>query len=138
MTKPRRSSLVSSLSRFLPEEISIIEEKDQEVLRLCVNACELHRRRPAHELTVKVAQRQGLAGATVLRCITGFGPDGKVHTLVSLHLIEDIPVVIEIVDSAGKLDAFMGFVNEVAGEGFATRMKVAARCYGEGARRPKD
>jgi len=116
----------------------MIEEKDQEILRVCVNACELHRHRPVYELIVEEAQRRGLAGATVLKGIMGFGPDGKVHTLGSLHFIEDIPVVIEIVDGAEKLDAFIRFVNEVVREGYATRKKVASRRYREGKRSPEE
>lgn len=112
----------------------MIEEKDQEVLRVCVNACELHRHRPIYEMIVEEAQRQGLSGATVLKGILGYGPDGKMHPVRPLRLVEDLPVVVELVDTAEKLDAFMGFVNELLGEGYAIRKKVASRRYRKGER----
>ena len=114
----------------------MIEEKDLEVLRVYVNGGDLHRHRPVYELIVEEAQRQGLAGATVLKGIMGYGPDGRIHAARPLRLVEDLPVVVELVDAAEKLDVFMGFVNGVLGEGYATRKKVASRRYRKGERSP--
>lgn len=63
------------------------------------------------------AQHAGLAGATVLRGIEGFGASHHVHTLRLLSLSEDLPVVIVIVDEESRIEAFLPQLDEVIGEG---------------------
>jgi PII-like signaling protein len=66
----------------------------------------------------------GLAGATVLRGIEGFGASSVVHTSRILRLSEDLPMVIEIVDSADRIDAFLEATEAMVEEGLVTLERV--------------
>ena len=71
--------------------------------------------------------RQGLAGATVLRGIEGFGAASRIHTSRILALSEDLPLVIEIVDAAEKVEAFLAAVDDMLSEGLVTMERVEVR-----------
>jgi PII-like signaling protein len=71
----------------------------------------------------------GLAGATVLRGIEGFGADSHLHTSRILRLAEDLPVVIEIVDTAENVDRTLPALNEMVSEGMLTAEKVHVIAY---------
>jgi PII-like signaling protein len=75
-----------------------------------------------------------LAGATVLRGIEGFGAHSRLHTAKILRLSEDLPIVVEIVDTAEKIEAFLPLVDAAVGEGLATLEKVRIRFYRAGAK----
>ena len=74
-------------------------------------------------------RRQGLAGATVLRGIEGFGASSRIHTSRILSLSEDLPLVIEIVDTADKVEGFLAAVDELLTEGLVTMERVEVRAY---------
>lgn len=76
--------------------------------------------RPLPEAIVHQAHRRGLAGATVLKGIAGFGANSRVHTARILRLSEDLPVVIEIIDSAERIDAFCDWLAGEVREGLVT------------------
>ena len=84
---------------------------------------------PLYEAIVREARRRGLAGATVLRGILGFGANSRIHTTKILRLSEDLPLVIEIVDEAGKIDAFLPYLDQVIKEGLVTLEKVRIVAY---------
>jgi hypothetical protein len=71
----------------------------------------------------------GLAGATVLRGIEGFGASSVVHTSRILRLSEDLPMVIEIVDSADKIDAFLEATESMVEGGLVTLERVEILKY---------
>jgi len=71
----------------------------------------------------------GLAGATVLRGIEGFGASSVVHTARILRLSEDLPIVIELVDTAAKVDQFLEVADEMVQEGLVTVERVEIRKY---------
>lgn len=78
-----------------------------------------------HETVVHEALGRGLAGATVLRGLAGFGARARVHTAKILRLSEDLPVVVEIVDTEEAVDGFVAWVREaVAGQGMVTVEEV--------------
>jgi PII-like signaling protein len=85
-----------------------------------------------HEWIVSEARRQGLAGATVLRGILGFGAHSRLHTFKIERLSEDLPIVVEIVDTREKLEAFLGSVEGAIVEGLATLEKADVRFYRSG------
>src|SRR5574337_840940 len=87
-------------------------------------------RRPLYEAIVMAAREQRLAGATVLRGPMGFGHSSRVHTTKILRLSEDLPIVVEIVDSAEKIDAFLPVLDEMMGSGLVTIEKVQVLQYG--------
>ena len=87
---------------------------------------------PLYEWIVKRAREQGLAGATVLRGIMGFGAHSRMHTAKILRLSEDLPIVVEIVDTREKIEAFLPTIDHAIGEGLATVEKVSVRFYRAG------
>lgn len=73
-----------------------------------------------HETIVHRAHERGLAGASVFRGIVGYGARRELHTAKVLRLSEDLPVVVEIIDTAGKVDAFIPWLRETVPEGLMT------------------
>ncbi len=82
-----------------------------------------------HEWIVLEARRQGLAGATVLRGIMGFGASSRIHTAKIERLSEDLPIVVEIVDTRERLERFFDSIEGSIREGLATLEKVQIRIY---------
>ena len=94
------------------------------LLRIFVGESDRYHGRPLYEEIVLKARELGLAGATVLRGVMGFGGHSRMHTTKLLRLSEDLPLVIEIVDTSQKLDSFMPFLNEAMKDGLVNREKV--------------
>lgn len=69
-------------------------------------------------------RQKGLAGATVIRGIEGFGATSRLHTSRILRLSEDLPVVVEIVDSAERIEQVLPLLDEMVGEGMVTLEKA--------------
>ena len=103
------------------------------LLRVFIGESDRHDGKPLYEWLVLRAREQGLAGATVLPGIEGFGAHRRLHTAKILRLSEDLPIVLEIVDSREKIDAFLPTVDMAVGEGLVTLEKVAVRFYRAGA-----
>jgi uncharacterized protein len=99
------------------------------LLRVFIGESDRHDGKPLYEWLVLQAREQGLAGATVLRGIEGFGAHSRLHTAKILRLSEDLPIVVEIVDTREKIDAFLPMVDLAVGEGLVTLEKVAIRFY---------
>jgi PII-like signaling protein len=104
------------------------------LLRIFVGEGDKHEGKPLYEWLVLQAREHGLAGATVLRGIEGFGAHSRMHTAKILRLSEDLPIVVEIVDTREKIEAFMPLVDHAIAEGLATLEKVEVRFYRPGAR----
>lgn len=102
------------------------------LLRIFVGESDKHDGKPLYEWLVLKAREAGLAGATVLRGIEGFGAHSRLHTAKILRLSEDLPIVVEIVDALEKIEAFMPVVDQAIGEGLATLERVQVRFYRSG------
>ena len=85
--------------------------------------------KPLYEALVLRAREAGLAGATVLRGQMGFGKHSRLHTAHVLALSQDLPIVIEIVDSEDKINAFLPVVDELVREGLVTIEEVRVVKY---------
>ena len=85
---------------------------------------------PLYEVIVLKAREMHLAGATVLRGPMGFGASSRLHTAKILRLSEDLPLVIEIVDSEDKIDAFLPVLDGMMSSGLITLEKVQVLQYG--------
>jgi len=85
---------------------------------------------PLHEAIVLKARELHLAGATVLRGPMGFGASSRLHTTKILRLSEDLPLVIEIVDSEEKIDDFLPVLDGMMTSGLITLEKVQVLHYG--------
>jgi uncharacterized protein len=99
------------------------------LLRIYIGESDQWHHKPLYQELVQAARRQGLAGATVLRGIEGFGASSRIHTSRILSLSEDLPLVIEIVDTADKVEAFLAAVDELLTEGLVTMERVEVRAY---------
>jgi len=103
--------------------------KDGKLLRIFIGENDKHGGQPLYEWIVRAAREQGLAGATVLRGHEGFGANSRLHTAKILRLSSDLPIVIEIVDTEDKIEAFLKLVDDVVEDGLATLEKVEVRFY---------
>lgn len=88
-------------------------EGEGRLLRIFIGESDRSGRRPMYEVIVRAAREQGLAGATVLRGIEGFGAKSRIHTAKILRLSEDLPLIIEIVDTEDKIARFMQTVDDL-------------------------
>lgn len=89
-------------------------------LRVYIGESDQWHHKPLYKAIVEKARLEGLAGATVLRGIEGFGATSRIHTARILRLSEDLPVVIEIVDKAERIDEFLPGLDEMVAEGLIT------------------
>lgn len=99
------------------------------LLRIFIGESDRHSGKPLYEWIVLKAREQGLAGATVLRGLMGYGAHSRLHTFKIERLSLDLPVVVEIVDSREKLEAFLDLIDDDITEGLATIEKVHVRLY---------
>ena len=102
------------------------------LLRIFIGEADHWHGKPAHEAIVLKAKEAGLAGATVLRGVIGFGAHSRLHTYKILRLSEDLPIVIEIVDAQEKIDAFIPQIDEIVQEGMITMESVRVIKYRAG------
>ncbi|MGB8363938.1 MAG: DUF190 domain-containing protein [Rhizomicrobium sp.] len=105
--------------------------KDAVLLRVFIGENDKHEGKPLYEAIVLAARKTHLAGATVLRGPMGFGHSSRLHTAKILRLSEDLPLVIEIVDSEEKINAFLPALDAMMGSGLVTLEKVKVLRYGE-------
>lgn len=107
--------------------------KDAVLLRVFIGEDEKANRQPLYEAIVLKAREMHLAGATILRGPMGYGHSSRLHTTKILRLSQDLPIVIEIVDSEEKIDAFLPILDAMMGSGLVTLEKVKVLRYGNGA-----
>ncbi|WP_027183314.1 DUF190 domain-containing protein [Desulfovibrio inopinatus] len=85
--------------------------------------------KPTYEYIVEEARRRGLAGATVYRGMMGFGGHSLIHTAKVLRLSEDLPITVEIVDEADKIEEFIDFLEGVVHNGAIVCESVRAKIF---------
>ena len=105
---------------------------DGHLLRIYIGEQDRHDDEPMHQWLVSEAHRQGIAGATVLRGMEGFGADGSLHTARVLRLSTDLPLVVEMVDTPDKIEAYLAVVDTVLERGLVTVEKVRMKFYRQG------
>ncbi|RLC01906.1 MAG: DUF190 domain-containing protein [Deltaproteobacteria bacterium] len=106
----------------------VLPEKGH-LLRIFIGESDKKDGNPLYEWIVKKARKHGLAGATVTRGILGFGAHSRIHTTKILRLSEDMPMIIEIVDTLEKINNFMPIVDRTIKEGLATIEEISIRFY---------
>ena len=102
---------------------------EAQLLRIFIGESDKHQHRPLYEVIVEEARRRGMAGATVLKGILGFGADSRMHTAKILRLSEDMPIVIEIVDTPERIAAFLPDLDKMITEGLVTLETVQVLAY---------
>jgi len=103
--------------------------EDGTLLRIHIGESNRIAGRPLYEAIVLEARKRGLAGATVLRGSMGFGANSLIHTSKLLRLSGDLPVVVEIVDAAEKIESFLPVLDEMLEDGLVTLERVRVLRY---------
>lgn len=109
-----------------------MESKQGHLLRIFVGESDRYDNMPLYEWIVHKAHEMGLAGATVLRGLEGFGAHSRIHTSKILRLSADLPLIIEIVDTIDNIEQFLPEIDEAITEGLATLETVEIRLYRTG------
>jgi hypothetical protein len=99
------------------------------LLRIFVGESDRYGHHPLYESIVLKAREQGLAGATVLRGLMGFGKHSVLHTTKILRLSEDLPMIVEIVDSREKVENFLPLLDDMISDGLVTLERVKVLHY---------
>ncbi len=107
------------------------------LLRIFIGEGDKYHGKPLYEQIVLKAKELGLAGATVIRGMMGFGADSRMHSSKILRLSEDLPIVIELVDTQENLNKLLPFLDEIVVEGLVTleRIKVVKYRHGNSDKR---
>ncbi len=122
-----------------PEEFPVMKlSENGQLLRVFVGESDVWQGEPLYRAVVLKARELGLAGATVLCGPMGFGANSRVHTAKLVELSSDLPVVIEIVDSAEKIESLLPFLDQAVTEGLITieGVRVLRYRHNEGKARP--
>jgi PII-like signaling protein len=104
--------------------------RDAVLLRIFIGESERSDYKPLYEAIVLKARELQLGGATVIRGPMGFGRSSHLHSAKILRLSEDLPMIVEIVDSQEKIDAFIPVLDQMMGSGLITVEKVQVLQYG--------
>lgn len=99
------------------------------LLRIFINESDKVNGKPLYQEIVKQAHKQGMAGATVLRGVLGYGAESRIHTSKILRLSEDLPLVVEIVDSEENIELFLPELDDLIGDGMVTLEKIQTVFY---------
>jgi len=100
-----------------------------QLLRIFIGESDKHEGKPLYEWLVIKAKEHGLAGATVLRGLMGFGANSRIHTSKILRLSLDLPIVVEIVDTPENIKKFLSCIETVVKEGLVTLEKAEVHIY---------
>jgi uncharacterized protein len=103
--------------------------EEAELLRIFIGESDHYQGRPLYEAIVLEARRRGMAGATVLRGIMGFGANSRLHTAKILRLSEDLPIIIEIVDKPERIAELLPDLDKMIPEGLITLERARVIAY---------
>ncbi len=99
------------------------------LMRIFIGESDRHGHQPLYEALVELLRKEGLAGATVLRGICGFGAHSVYHTQKLLDLSADLPLIVEVVDSQERIDSIMPAIDGMMGGGMITLEKATVIRY---------
>jgi PII-like signaling protein len=105
------------------------------LLRIFIGESDRHDGQLLHEWIVIKAREEGLAGATAMRGMMGFGAHSRLHTFKIERLSQDLPIIVEIVDTREKLERFLSLIDNEIEEGMATLEEVQIHFYRSGKKR---
>ena len=105
---------------------------DGKLLRIFIGEADKWQGKPLYEEIVLLAKKNGMAGATAIKGFMGFGCKSHMHTTKLLRLSEDLPIIIEIVDSEEKINQFIPHLDEMVKEGLITLEKANVIMYRAG------
>jgi PII-like signaling protein len=99
------------------------------LMRIFIGESDRFQGRPLYEALVEMFRKEGFAGATVIRAISGFGAHSVYHTQKLLDLSSDLPLIVEVVDRQEKIDAIMPRIDAMMGGGMITLEKATVIRY---------
>jgi hypothetical protein len=105
------------------------KESDAILLRIFISESDKYEGKPLSKYIVEFFKQEGLAGATVLRGISGFGKTSQLHTTSILRLSDDLPIVIEVVDRKENIDRVKPRLGKIVKEGLITEEEVKIVFY---------
>lgn len=108
-------------------------EGEHTLLRIFIGESNTYKGQPLYRVVVEMLRKEGIAGATVLRGICGFGATSVLHTSNLLRLSQDLPLVVEVVDNRENIDRILPLLDEMISEGMVTLERVGVVRYA-----PKD
>lgn len=103
--------------------------EDAVMLRIYVGEQDMHGHVPLYEALVLKARELNIAGATVMRGVMGYGASSRIHTTKVLRLSEDMPMVVELVDTEERLQALLPLLNEMVTGGLVTMERIRVKRY---------
>ena len=106
--------------------------EEGQLLRIFIGESDRWQGKPLYEAIILKAREMGIAGATMLRGMMGYGAASRIHTARILRLSEDLPIVVEIVDGAEKISALLPTIEEMVQEGLVTVENVRVLQYRSG------
>jgi uncharacterized protein len=110
-------------------EVNMKLPSEAELLRIYIGEADRYEGKPLYEAIVNLARQRGMAGATVLRGLMGFGADSRMHTAKILRLSEDLPMIIEIVDKPERIEALLPKLDRMIEEGLVTIETIRVIAY---------
>jgi PII-like signaling protein len=99
------------------------------LMRIFIGENDRYDHKPLYEALVDMLRKEGFAGATVIRAISGFGAHSVYHTQKLLALSADLPIIVEVVDTQEKIDAIMPRIDNMMGGGMITLEKATVIRY---------
>ena len=99
------------------------------LIRIFIGESDKHQGKPLYQALVEMLRHEKIAGVTVLRGILGFGAQSHLHTAHILRLSQDMPIIIEIVDSQENIDRIMPEIERMMEDGLITEEKVKVLRY---------
>ena len=106
--------------------------EDGQLLRIFIGESDHWHGKPLYEAIILKAREMGIAGATMLRGMMGYGAASRIHTAKILRLSEDLPIVVEIIDSAERIATLLPAIDEMVQEGLVTLETVRVIQYRHG------
>lgn len=103
--------------------------EEGKLLRIFIGEQDEWHGQPLYEAIVHLAKKEGMAGATVIKGMMGFGCKSHMHTAKLLRLSEDLPIIVEMVDSEEKISRFLTYLDEMVKEGLITVEKAHVILY---------
>ena len=99
------------------------------LLRIFIGEADKWKGEPLYEAIIHLAKKEGMAGATAIKGFMGFGCKSHMHTAKLLRLSEDLPIIVEMVDSEEKINQFLSHLDEMVKEGLVTLEKANVIMY---------
>lgn len=105
------------------------KEADNRLLRIFIGEADFYEGRPLYQAIMETLRAEGVAGATVLRGVEGFGKSSLLHTANLLRMSADLPILIESVDTADKIENILPVLDDMIEDGLVTIEDVEVRVY---------